>query len=398
VNTVIIGAGLAGANAAEELRDQGHTGDIVLVGAESHRPYERPPLSKGILLGTDEPDSAYVHDTAWYADHQIELITNTPVTGVDLDRRRIALAERELAYDRLLIATGSTPRHLPFIDRSRAEVVYLRTLDDSLALRQRLAGTILIVGAGWIGLEAAAAARQAGADVTVVESAPQPLAGLLGPQLSRLFTDRHRDNGVDLRVGTSVESIERQDSTTTALLSDGHELQPDLILVGIGAQPDDELASKAGLETGNGVLVDGALRAGDEHVYAAGDVANHDHPLLGRIRVEHWNNAINQGRHAARSMLGGDAPYVGQPYFFTDQYDLGMEYVGHVGGDDGYDELIMRGDIDDGAISALWVRADTVVAGMHVNDWDAIEPLRACIGHPATSALRDRTIPLAEAT
>ena len=394
MNIVVIGAGLAGANAVEELRTQGYTGDITLIGTEPHPPYERPPLSKGLLLGTADPDSVFVHDTAWYADQQVDLITGTTVTDIDLDTGHVALGDRQLSYDRLLLATGAQPRRLPLADHSGADVVYLRTLDDALALNARLTEHLLIVGGGWIGLEVAASVRSAGGTVTVVEAANFPLGNALGQELGLLFADLHREHGVDLRLRTAVDAINRSRGRTTVRLSDGEELSPDLILVGIGAEPDDQLAAAAGLATDHGVLVDAWLRASDPHVYAAGDVANQDHPLLGRIRVEHWDTAIHQGRHAARSMLGGDEPYTRQPYFFTDQYDLGMEYVGHVG-PAGYDELVIRGDFASRVTTAFWLKDNRVVAGMHTNDWDAIDPIRAWIGLEASEDLRNPGISLA---
>lgn len=393
MNIVVIGAGLAGANAVEELRTQGYTGDITLIGAEPHPPYERPPLSKGLLLGSAGPDSVFVHDTAWYADQQVDLLCDTTVTEIDLDTGHLIASGQQLPYDRLLLTTGAQPRRLPLADDSDADVVYLRTLDDALALNARLTDDLLIVGAGWIGLEVAAAAREAGGTVTVVEPAAFPLAHVLGDELGLLFADLHREHGVDLRLRTSVAAINHARGQTTVRLSDGSELSPDLILVGIGAEPDDRLAAAAGLATDHGVLVDARLRASDPHVYAAGDVANQDHPLLGRIRVEHWDTAIHQGRHAARAMLGDDEPYTRQPYFFTDQYDVGMEYVGHVG-PSGYDELVIRGDFVSRVTSAFWIRDNHVVAGMHTNDWDAIDPIRSWIGREADGDLRNPAAPL----
>lgn len=396
MNIVIVGAGLAGANAAKELRDQGYSGDVTLIGAEQHAPYERPPLSKGLLLGSAEAESVFFQDASWYADHQVELVTGTRVTGLDVAARSVALDDRELRYDELLLATGAQPRRMAFADHSGAEVAYLRTLEDALALKERLRGRLLVVGAGWIGLEVAAAARQAGADVTVVESAPHPLRAVLGPELAPLFTGLHREHGVELRLATSVESIDRRrHGDTVVRLSDGHEVHPDLILVSIGVTPDADLATRAGLATERGVLTDARLRTSDPHVFAAGDVAVHDHPSHGRIRVEHWDTAIHHGRHAARSILGDDAAYSREPYFFTDQYDLGMEYVGHVG-PQGYDDVVVRGDRDSLLITALWLRGDRVVAGMHLNDWDAIDPLRTWVGRKATDALRDPGVALAD--
>ncbi len=391
MNIVVIGGGLAAANAVAELRDRGYTGDLTLVGAEPHLPYERPPLSKGLLLGSDEPDSVFVHDRAWYEEHQVTLRLGTRVTGLDRDRKRVLLGAEELPYDRLILATGSTPRRLPALEAGSVPVRYLRTLDDSLALKKELAGHVLLVGAGWIGLEIAAAVRQAGGEVTIAETAAWPLLGVLGPELAPLFADLHRSHGVDLRLSTSVERVEGAE----VLLSDGTRVRPDLIVAGIGAVPDDGLAARSGLATDNGILVDARLATADPAVFAAGDVANHDHPSLGRIRVEHWDNAIEQGKHVAGSVLGDTTPYTRQPYFFSDQYDLGMEYLGHVGRD-GYDELIVRGDRASLTLVALWVRAGTVIAGLHLNDWDAADSLRLLVGTTPENldALRDESVPL----
>ncbi len=367
MNIIVVGGGLAGANAVGELREHGYSEDITVIAAEPHLPYERPPLSKGLLLGSAEPDSVFVHDAEWYDEHQVEVLLGTRVEAIDLDRGRVALADRDLAYDRLLLATGATPRRLALADDAGVPVSYLRTLEDSLALKARLTGRIVVVGAGWIGLEVAAAAREAGAEVTVFEQAAQPLEAVLGPELGELFADLHREHGVDLRLGASVNG----DDLAAA----------DLVVVGIGAAPADDLAQHAGLACSNGVLVDARLRASDPHVYAAGDVARQDHPLLGRLRVEHWDAAIHQGRAAARAMLGDDTAYDRMPYFFTDQYDLGMEYVGHVG-TAGYDEVVIRGDREARKLVAYWLRAGRVVAGMHLNDWGAIDGIRSAIGGP----------------
>ncbi|WP_298129466.1 FAD-dependent oxidoreductase [Micropruina sp.] len=391
MNIVVIGGGLAAANAVAELRDRGYTGDLTLVGAEPHLPYERPPLSKGLLLGSDEPDSVFVHDRAWYDEHQVTLRLGTRATGLDRDRKQVLLGSEELPYDRLILTTGSTPRRLPALEAGSIPVRSLRTLDDSLALKKELAGHLLLVGAGWIGLEIAAAARQAGGEVTIAETAAWPLLGVLGPELAPLFAELHRSHGVDLRLSTSVDRVEGAE----VLLSDGTRVRPDLIVAGVGAVPDDGLAAHSGLATDNGILVDARLATADPAVFAAGDVANHDHPSLGRIRVEHWDNAIEQGKHVAGSVLGDTTPYTRQPYFFSDQYDLGMEYLGHVGRR-GYDELIVRGDRANLTLVALWVRGGTVVAGLHLNDWDAADSLRLLVGATPENldALRDESVPL----
>ncbi len=318
------------------------------------------------------------------------------MTDVDLDTSHVTLGDRRLSYDRLLLATGAQARHLPMADSSGADIVYLRTIDDALALGPRLTERLLIVGAGWIGLEVAAAARQAGGTVTVVESASLPLARVLGPEIAPMVAALHRDHGVDLRLGTGLTAVDHQQGGTTVRLDDDTEVLCDLILVGIGAEPDDTLAAKAGLATHHGVLVDARLRASDPHVFAAGDVAHHDHPLHGRIRVEHWDTAIHHGEHAARVMLGDDQPYLRQPYFFTDEYDLGMEYIGHVGAK-GYDDVVIRGSLADRTFTALWISDDHVVAGMHVNDWDATGSLRDLVGRKATAAVRDTSVTLKDA-
>jgi NADPH-dependent 2,4-dienoyl-CoA reductase/sulfur reductase-like enzyme len=390
---VIVGGGLAAANAAGELRERDHRGRITLLAGEPHVPYERPPLSKGVLLREAEPESAQVHPEEWYGEHEVELRTGTRATGIDLERRVVRTADGELAYDRLLLATGATPRSLPDLDRAGVPVTTLRTVEDSVALRDRLAGDLLVVGAGWIGLEVAAAARHAGGSVTVVDPAEQPLLAVLGPELGRRFAALHRAHDVDLRLGVVVDSAEPGGSFR---LSDGSEVRPDLVVVGIGAVPDEALARDAGLAVDHGVLVDASLRTSDPHVHAAGDVANHDHPVLGRrIRVEHWDTAIHQGRAAARAMLGDATPYDRLPYFFTDQYDLGMEYVGSVG-PDGYDDVVVRGDDLVAGTTALWTKDGRVVAGMHTNVWDATEALRALVGRPVPERLADPAVPLSD--
>ena len=395
-NFVVVGGGLAGAKAVEGLRDRGYDGDITLVGAEPHLPYERPPLSKGLLLGSDEPDSVFVHDQAWYDDQRVDLRTGVEVTGLDLDRRRVTAGTTQITYDRLLLATGSAPRRLATADESGVPVAYLRTLDDSLALKEHLGRRLVLIGGGWIGLEVASAARAAGGEVTVVESLELPLLGALGTRVATSFAGLHREHGVDLRLGASVEAIEADGDGAVVRLADGSSVTGDLVVVGIGATARDDLARAADLPCDGGILVDARLEAAPG-VYAAGDVAQHDHPVLGRrIRVEHWDTAIEQGTHVAGALLGEEAPYTRLPYFFTDQYDLGMEYVGNVG-PEGFDEVVVRGDEKGRVFTAIWRGRGTVLAGMHVNDWDAIDPIRALVGTQVDPArLRDENVALAD--
>ena len=396
---VVVGAGLAAAKAVEGLRQQGYGGELVVYGAEPHLPYERPPLSKDQLLGTAEPDQATVHPKEWYDEQGVELRLNTPAVALDLANRTVGDGRSTDAYDRLLLATGSSPRRLPLADASGAPVSYLRTLEDSARIKAMLAPghRIAVIGGGWIGLEVAAAARNADAAVTVIETLDLPLLRVLGPDVAAILAKVHLAHGVDLRTGAGVAAIESDDHRAMVRLGDGSSVRADLVLVCIGAGPNVELAESAGLRTDNGIVVDQYLRTEDPHVFAAGDVASAYHPVMGRhLRVEHWDNAIEQGVAAAHTMLGDERPYDRMPYFFSDQYDVGMEYVGHAGPGD-YDDVVLRGDPEKAQFTALYVKGDRVVAGMHANDWDAIEPIRALVGSrvPADRA-RDASVPLAD--
>jgi NADPH-dependent 2,4-dienoyl-CoA reductase/sulfur reductase-like enzyme len=270
-------------------------------------------------------------------------------------------------------------------DESGVDVHYLRTRDDAATLTTQLAGRLTIIGGGWIGLELAAAARIAGGAVTVVEAASLPLVGVLGSEVAEVFSALHREHGVDLRTKTTALGLQPGADGTTVSLSDGTEIVADAVVVAIGAEPNIELAQTAGLACSNGIDVDARLHTDDPHIHAAGDVAHHDHPSLGRIRVEHWDNAMAQGRHAARTMLGDDAPFATQPYFFTDQYDVGMEYVGHA---TAADTVHVYGDVGTRAFRAYWTRDGQVSAGMHCNDWDATDTIRALVGGPAAELPR----------
>jgi 3-phenylpropionate/trans-cinnamate dioxygenase ferredoxin reductase subunit len=402
---VVVGGGMAAAHAVAGLREAGYTGRIVLVGAERHLPYERPPLSKGYLTGASSWESALVHPAEWYDEHGVELVLGTPATGLDPDGHLVTVGDSRMAYDRLLLATGSSARRLAVADDSGAPVAYLRTVDDADRIRSALrpGGRIVILGGGWIGLEVASAARSAGCDVVIVEPLAQPLLRVLGSEVGEAFAALHRSHGVDLRTGTSLTGITARpasgDATRAVVrLDDGSAVEADLLVVGIGAVPGTGLAEAAGLEVDNGVLTDEHLRTSHPDVFAAGDIASALHPVIGRrVRVEHWDNARAQGRTAARNMLGAEEAYAAMPYFFSDQYDLGMEYVGHVG-PDGYDEVVLRGDPASGVFSAFWLQRDRVLAAMHANDWDAIDPIRALVGAELVDRreLADATVPLGD--
>jgi 3-phenylpropionate/trans-cinnamate dioxygenase ferredoxin reductase subunit len=401
---VIVGGGLAGAKAAETLRDEGFDGTVILVAAEDEPPYERPPLSKGYLLGADERDKAFVHPQQWYAEHDIDLRLGTRATALDPAAHEVELDGGDrLKYDKLLLATGSEPRRLDIPGADLGDVRYLRELADSDHLRDVLeeGHRVAVIGGGWIGLEVAAAARTHGAEVTLVEMADLPLQSVLGDDVAAVFADLHREHGVDLLVGTTVREVVGDNGRVVAVVtSDGAEIMADTVVVGIGIAPRIELAEAAGLTIDNGIAVDSGLRTSDPDVYAAGDVASIDHPLLGaRVRVEHWSNALDGGPAAARSMLGQDVSYDRLPYFFTDQYDLGMEYIGHAPSG-AYDRVVLRGDVPGRAFQAFWLRDARAVAGMHVNLWDdGIAPLEELVrsGRQVDAErLADPEIPLPE--
>jgi NADPH-dependent 2,4-dienoyl-CoA reductase/sulfur reductase-like enzyme len=379
---VIVGGGLAGAKAAETLRTEGFEGPVVLVAAEPETPYERPPLSKQYLLGTAPRDSALVHEKDWYAEHGVDLRTGVRATRLDAAAHRLELETgEELGYAKLLLATGSSARRLPVPGADLEGVRYLRTLADADRLLADFTGggrRIVIVGAGWIGLEVAAAARHHGNDVTIVEPQPTPLHAVLGSAMGAVFAALHRENGVDLFTDTVVRAIRGAGGRVESVATDQHAgLAADVVVVGIGAVPNVGLAAAAGLDVDNGVVTDHALRASAPDVFAAGDVAASFHPLFGRhVRVEHWANALNGGPAAARSMLGQDITYDRVPYFFTDQYDLGMEYSG-LGGPG--DTVVTRGTPEDGAFIAFWMQDGRVTAGMNVNVWDVTDPIQELI-------------------
>jgi 3-phenylpropionate/trans-cinnamate dioxygenase ferredoxin reductase component len=398
---VIAGAGLAGAKAAQTLREEGFDGPVVLIGDEAERPYERPPLSKDYLLGKVERETIYVHPASWYADNGVELRLGVPVTGIDPAAHEVGLADgSRVGYARLLLATGSSPRRLPVPGADADGVLYLRRVADSDQIKAAIAAAsrIVVIGAGWIGLEIAAAARAAGVEVTVLEAAALPLLRVLGPEVAQVFAGLHREHGVDLRFGVQVGEIAGTGGRASGVrLADGSHVAADAVVVGVGITPNSQLAEAAGLAVGNGVVVDAGLRSSHPDVYAAGDVACAYHPVLGRhIRVEHWANALNQPQAAARAMLGQDVAYDQVPYFYTDQYDLGMEYAGYVEPGE-YDQVVFRGDVERREFIAFWLSGGRVLAGMNVNIWDASDTIQALVRGGGTvdpDRLADPGVPL----
>ncbi|MYW16084.1 FAD-dependent oxidoreductase [Streptomyces sp. SID2955] len=408
---VIVGGGLAGAKAAETLRAEGFTGRVILICDERDHPYERPPLSKGFLLGKEERDSVFVHEPAWYARNDIELHLGQTVDRVDRAARTVRYGDDGtlVRYDKLLLVTGAEPRRLDIPGTGLAGVHHLRRLAHAERLKgvlQHLGrdnGHLVIAGAGWIGLEVAAAAREYGAEVTVIEPEPTPLHGVLGPELGNVFAQLHREHGVRFRFGARLTEIVGQDGMVLAARTDDGEEHPAHdVLAAIGAAPRTGLAEAAGLEIadradGGGIVVDERLRTSDPDIYAAGDVASFPLTLTGaRLRVEHWANALNGGPAAARSMLGKDVVHDRVPYFFTDQYDLGMEYSGWAP-PGSYDGVVIRGDAGKREFIAFWVKEGRVLAGMNVNVWDVTERIQNLIRSRAqvnVEALSDPHVPL----
>jgi 3-phenylpropionate/trans-cinnamate dioxygenase ferredoxin reductase subunit len=383
---VIVGGGLAGAKAVEALRDNGFDGRIILFAAEAYLPYERPPLSKEYLAGKKSLADFTVQNSDWYLDHNVDLRLGSPVSRVDTSAHTVGLRDATTAhYDKLLLATGSASRRPPIPGSDADGVHYLRSYDEAELLNSVLTegSSLAVVGAGWIGLEVTAAARQRGVEVTVVEAAKQPLVAALGETVGEVFANLHRDHGVDLRLEAQVEEISTADGTATGLrMRDGSTVAADAVLVAVGAKPNIELAEQAGLSMGSGVqggvLVDASLRTSDPDIFAVGDIAAAEHPLYGtRIRTEHWANALKQPAVAAAGMLGKPGEYAELPYFFTDQYDLGMEYVGHA---PSFKRVVFRGDVAGREFVAFWLDADNrVLAGMNVNIWDVLDDVKALI-------------------
>jgi len=395
---IIVGASLAGAKAAATLREEGFEGRVVLVGAEDERPYERPPLSKDYLRGEVGREKVYVHDEGFYSEHDIELRLGTAAIDLNTSSNELTLDDGDrLSYDRLLLATGSEPRRLSIPGGELDGVLYLRSVHDSDALRERLdrGGAVVVVGAGWIGAEVAASARQRGLEVTVIEPASVPLERVMGVDVGAIYRDIHTDHGVEMLMETGVAAFEGDEAVERVRTDDGRLLDCDFVVVGVGVQPRIQLAAQAGLEVDNGILADEHLQTSARGVFAAGDVANAQHPFYGeRIRVEHWANALHQGPAAARNMLGRAEPYDRLPYFFSDQYDIGMEYSGLARR---WDRVVFRGDPASREFIAFWISDECVVAGMNVNVWDVNDPIRRLISERVTvddRRLADPDVPI----
>jgi 3-phenylpropionate/trans-cinnamate dioxygenase ferredoxin reductase component len=395
---VIVGGGLAGAKAAQTLRDEGFDGRVVLLGDEDVAPYERPPLSKDYLRGDAGRDAIWAQEEGWYDAHDVELRTGTHVAEVVPASSEVVLDGGErIGYDQLLLATGSAAKRIPIPGAELEGVRVLRTVADSDALREALTPgvRVVVIGAGWIGCEVAASARQRGADVAMVAPEAVPLERVLGPEVGAVYRDVHAKQGVELVLGTGVEAIEGNGRVSGVRVAGGRILPADVVVLGVGAAPRLELAQAAGLRVDDGVLADDRLRTSVPNIYVAGDIARAEHPILGdTVRVEHWGTALEQGPVAARNMLGQDVAYDRIPYFFSDQYDVGMEYAGHALT---YDRVVFRGDPSTFEFMAFWMRGERVAAGINVNVWDVNEDIQALVRNGASvsdEALRDPDVQL----
>ena len=400
---VIVGASLTGAKAAETLRTEGFDGRVVLIGEETERPYERPMLSKEYLRGEKPAAKLYVHDEGFYADNDIELLTDTHVASVDAGTREVTVQDgSRIRYSRLLLSTGASPRRLPLAGADLPGVRYLRQMGDSDALRAAIAAAsrVVVIGAGWIGSEVAASARQLGAEVAIVAPEAVPLERVLGPEVGAVYRDLHAEHGVDLHLSTQIEAIVGGVAARGVRTTDGSVIEGDLVVVGVGVSPRDELARDAGLTLANGIVVDEFLRTSTPDVFAAGDVAATWNTMYQkRIRMEHWANALNQGQTAARNMLSQDSdvtPYGKLPYFYSDQYDFGMEYHGYAAD---WDRIVLRGDAAGREFLAFWLKDGRVLAGMNANVWDQGDGIKALIrGGMAVDVdrLADPSVPLTD--
>ena len=403
---VIVGSGLAGGNAAAALREEGFDGGVVLLGTEPGIPFGRPPLSKTYLRSEEDLDGWYVKPARWYDEHEVERRTGSTVVTIDAAARKVVLdSGEELAYDKLLIATGGRNRRLGVPGTDLGGILQLRTLAECEALKgeARPGRHAVVVGMGFIGCEVAASLTQLGVRVTAIFPGRLPLEGVLGAELGAAFATIHRDHGVELLGGDRVAAFEGDDRVEAAVTAGGRRVACDFAVVGIGIEPQvPELVGPQGLARSNGILVDELCRTSVPGVYAAGDVANQLHPVFGRLRVEHYNNAEKQGRAAARSMLGSTAPYDYLHTFWSDQYENKLEYAGHA---TTWDQFVVRGSVPDRRLIGFYLAEGVLRAAAGLDrggdpELDTDGEMAACArlvaqrGRPAAAVLADEAVDL----
>jgi 3-phenylpropionate/trans-cinnamate dioxygenase ferredoxin reductase subunit len=399
---VVVGAGLAGGRAVETLRQEGFGGRIILLGAEDLRPYERPPLSKAVLQGTAPDEKVFLRSVDYYAEQDIELRVGVPAKGLSIGDRSVILAnDVRVRYDKLLIATGVKLRQLAAPGVELPGVFYLRTLADARRIREAMANAsrVVVVGAGFIGAEVAASCRVRGIDVTLLEVLPVPLQRALGDVVGGIYAEIHRDHGVDLRLGEGVREFRGDGRLEQIVTTSGDVIDCQAAVVGVGVVPDVDWLAGSGLALANGISIDEFTRTNVPDIYAAGDVASWWHPTLGeRLRVEHFENAQNQGVAAARSMLGTLEPYAPVPFFWSDQYELTLQYVGHASGRDG---VVFRGDVASRKFLVFYLRDGYVRAALGINRHREVSAARKLIRDrvPVTaSQLADEQVDLRRLT
>ncbi|MGH2709963.1 MAG: NAD(P)/FAD-dependent oxidoreductase [Actinomycetota bacterium] len=390
---VIVGAGLAGAAATAGLREQGFDGRLLMIGSEPHLPYERPPLSKEYLRG-EQDQPTYARPEEWYSENRVEVRLSTKVAKLDPSGPAVELEGGErIDADAVLLATGGSPRRLP--DAPEEGVLYLRTLEDSDRIRKVLGGErLVVIGAGFIGAEVAASARSKGVEVTVLEMAPVPLQRALGDDVGRIYGQIHREQGVDLRTEEGVERIESAAGGVVVHTTKGDTIEAEAVVVGVGIGPNAELAESAGLAVSNGVDVDAACRTSAPGVFACGDVANHDHPLFGRIRTEHFDNALKMGSHVAGSMLGREYPFDDAHWFWSDQYDVNLQYAGFAMK---WDQVVTRGSLEKRDGVAFYLNEGVLLAVLGLNrgrDVRRAMKLISAQAKPGPAALEDEDVDL----
>lgn len=393
---VVVGANLTGGAAVQTLREEGFDGRVVLVGEEPHLPYERPPLSKEYLRGEQELEKGFLRPASWYGENEVEARLGVRVVTLEAAERAVELSDGDrIEADAILLATGGRPRTLAGEPSDR--VLYLRTIEDADRIKPYLAPgkRLVIVGAGFIGAEVAASARTLGADVTVLEYLDVPLMRALGAEMGAVYGEIHREHGVDLRTGEGVESVEETADGVVVRTSAGAAIEGDAVVVGVGIQPNAELAEAAGLEVENGVVVDEFCRTGAAGIFAAGDVANHHHPVFGRrIRVEHWDNALKQGAAAARNMVGKEEAFDDPHWFWSDQYEHNLQYGGFAAE---WDEIAVRGSIQARNFAAFYLRDGVLLAALGLNRGKDVRRAMKLIrarARPDPGALRDEDVDL----